>query len=398
MAQIDDCDAKYYFQGAINGGKTREFLEAIRHLSANIRKDLSRNIVAVWHDESHWNKYLSQRNDVRVLSPSYMYPEGVDLPLVPKILLRRKSGVQSLKTIRGQRESILSKQAIKTLFKKTHTKLIYSIFEFMDLIKCSLFFVRSNKFFFKRQSNDPRKISIAITTYKREKIIHKALKNIIYDDRVSEIIILDDGSPRESFDEMSRVIETIGCKKVIVKRRDNNLGVLPTKIEAISLCSNKWVILLDSDNTIMPSYIDAIYSMDVWDDKTIYSPAFAYPLLDFRGIGGRALDFSSTRDLLIKSTDTAEKFLNDCNFFINKDRFLKAMDKYKHSNVFAADSVFMNYIWLTLGNFLFILPKAKYIHRIHNKSIWVESRIDSGRLFESIRMKFLLNERQDHKL
>ena len=138
--------------------------------------------------------------------------------------------------------------------------------------------------------------------------------------------------------------------------------------------------------------------MDVWDDKTIYSPAFAYPLLDFRGIGGRALDFSSTRDLLIKSTDTAEKFLNDCNFFINKDRFLKAMDKYKHSNVFAADSVFMNYIWLTLGNFLFILPKAKYIHRIHNKSIWVESRIDSGRLFESIRMKFLLNERQDHKL
>ena len=63
----------HYVIGAFYGGRTKDFLEMCHILSDNINRDLNRNIIAIWHDESHINKFIINRKDVRLLSPSYCY-------------------------------------------------------------------------------------------------------------------------------------------------------------------------------------------------------------------------------------------------------------------------------------------------------------------------------------
>lgn len=69
-------EPKIYFQGCFWGGKTPYILNAIDILQARVDEDLSKNIVALWHDESHLNKFFHEYiEDVNVFSPSFAYPE-----------------------------------------------------------------------------------------------------------------------------------------------------------------------------------------------------------------------------------------------------------------------------------------------------------------------------------
>jgi hypothetical protein len=80
-------------------------------LKNNVDIDSENNIVALWHDESHLNKYILDRNDLTILSPAYCYPENIfdyrkldeiiisykcnlekaKLQVIPKVVLRDKS-------------------------------------------------------------------------------------------------------------------------------------------------------------------------------------------------------------------------------------------------------------------------------------------------------------------
>jgi len=65
-----------YYQGCLWGGKVPEVLEMIDELQDRTNRDLKNNIIAVWHDESHLNKYFIENKDrVNVLRPEYAYPE-----------------------------------------------------------------------------------------------------------------------------------------------------------------------------------------------------------------------------------------------------------------------------------------------------------------------------------
>ena len=68
----------YYFAGGFQGGLAKDFIKAMQVMKANIDKDFDKNYIAVWNDESHWNKYLfdCQEPDV-ILSPSYVYPDSL---------------------------------------------------------------------------------------------------------------------------------------------------------------------------------------------------------------------------------------------------------------------------------------------------------------------------------
>jgi hypothetical protein len=80
----------YYYMGGINGGTTQEYLQMVRTLACNIRTDLSNGIIASVYDESHLNNYLLNKQ-VKVLEPSYGYPEGWNYPLPCKILIKDKA-------------------------------------------------------------------------------------------------------------------------------------------------------------------------------------------------------------------------------------------------------------------------------------------------------------------
>lgn len=68
-----------YLAGGLQGGKSKEFIEAMKVMKKNIDKDFGMNYVAMWNDESHWNKYLFDYPDDRdiILTPSYTYPDSL---------------------------------------------------------------------------------------------------------------------------------------------------------------------------------------------------------------------------------------------------------------------------------------------------------------------------------
>lgn len=68
----------YYYAGGFQGGVTKCFIKAMSVMKKNIDKDFDKNYIAVWNDESHWNKYLfGHEGDCIVLSPSYVYPDSL---------------------------------------------------------------------------------------------------------------------------------------------------------------------------------------------------------------------------------------------------------------------------------------------------------------------------------
>lgn len=107
-ANIPTDKGKYYVMGAFNGGKTETFLKMSEELSENINEDLKKNIIAVWHDESHLNKYIIDKN-IKILDPSYGYPEDWDLPFNPKIMIRDKTKYGGHNFLRGVKEKYFIK-------------------------------------------------------------------------------------------------------------------------------------------------------------------------------------------------------------------------------------------------------------------------------------------------
>ena len=64
-----------YFCGGFQGGTSENYLKASKQISDNINADGKNKIIAVWHDESHWNAYLKKNPPTIMLNPSYCYPE-----------------------------------------------------------------------------------------------------------------------------------------------------------------------------------------------------------------------------------------------------------------------------------------------------------------------------------
>lgn len=81
-----------YYAGGFNGGKYEDFMNMCFHIKKNIDIDDLNNIIAIWHDESHLNCFLSNyQNDIKILLPSYCYPESWNLPYKKKILALDKN-------------------------------------------------------------------------------------------------------------------------------------------------------------------------------------------------------------------------------------------------------------------------------------------------------------------
>ena len=59
-----------YIHGAIWGGPKNDFLEMCEVLNRNIDRDLENGIIALWHDESHINQYLSANRNLKYF-PKY---------------------------------------------------------------------------------------------------------------------------------------------------------------------------------------------------------------------------------------------------------------------------------------------------------------------------------------
>ncbi|MBD2208368.1 glycosyltransferase family 2 protein [Calothrix sp. FACHB-156] len=254
---------------------------------------------------------------------------------------------------------------------KLWERIKYKLLKKSEFLIFSPFFIKNFDLPLNNQSSKP--ISVAIPHYNRGKKIHITLKNILKDNRFDEIVILDDGSSPEEFDSLKENLSRF-TGKIKLFRRDKNIGSFGTKVQVVSLCSNEWVILLDSDNSLFKEYIDAIFNIPNWKDDTIYCSDFAYPSFDFRALSGEIIDFEKCSHMDWRLFGI---FINDGNFLLNKNKYLQALLPYKAFIPFGACSLFTNYIWLSSGNKLKIMPNSAYYHRVQSDSIWMNTKDES---------------------
>lgn len=91
-----------YVIGAMFGGTCDAFLSMSRVLKRRIEEDLKNNVIALWHDESHLNRFIVEKSDVRVLHPKYCYPFGLKVSYERKISAVSKQSKFDVKTFKGQ--------------------------------------------------------------------------------------------------------------------------------------------------------------------------------------------------------------------------------------------------------------------------------------------------------
>lgn len=75
LAYIPYTSRNSYFCGGFFGGTSEHFCELITVLKNNIDTDLSRDIIAIWHDESHLNRYFLSNPPSIVLGLGFSCPE-----------------------------------------------------------------------------------------------------------------------------------------------------------------------------------------------------------------------------------------------------------------------------------------------------------------------------------
>ena len=91
LACVHHFENMQYLAGGFNGGTKKEYLKMSEKLSKNIEKDLENNIIAIWHDESHINRYFIDNPPTKILDPGYCYGESLKPPFVPKLIALDKN-------------------------------------------------------------------------------------------------------------------------------------------------------------------------------------------------------------------------------------------------------------------------------------------------------------------
>lgn len=79
-AYINPDNNSYYFAGGFYGGTTKEMLNLLETNVKNVDIDLKKNHIAIWHDESHNNKYFNINTPTTILTPDYCFPEDATKP------------------------------------------------------------------------------------------------------------------------------------------------------------------------------------------------------------------------------------------------------------------------------------------------------------------------------
>ena len=91
LAYVAPTEGTAYYAGGFFGGSRDRMFHIVEETTRRILDDMNRGIIAVWHDESHWNRYCIDHKPTVILNPSYCYPESWKLPFPKKLLALDKN-------------------------------------------------------------------------------------------------------------------------------------------------------------------------------------------------------------------------------------------------------------------------------------------------------------------
>lgn len=203
-------------------------------------------------------------------------------------------------------------------------------------------------------------LSLCITTFNRFQYLRESFEQVIHHDRIGEIILMDDCSDMKVFKQIEGL--QVISPKIKVYRQAVNRGMGRNKADAISYAQNPWCILFDSDNIITPAYVDAIPLANI--PTMIYQPSFAKPAFDFRKYIKQGVNYVSARSLIYEPMFNT--MLNACNYVVNRDKYLQVYQDNPAQK--GADTIWMSYLWLKAGYYIYITEGLEYFHRVHDGS------------------------------
>lgn len=200
-----------------------------------------------------------------------------------------------------------------------------------------------------------RMISACFTTYNRTELLFEAVEPFLKDERITEVVISDDHSTEDIYQTI--LWKYNGVDKVKIFRNEVNLDCNKNKRKAVELATGEYVFLLDSDNVFSKEFIDAALAINRLPE-VILQPSFARPHFDFRKYQNE-LYFGGQLQM---NDGTFQTMLNACNFFVNRERYLKYWDG--SIDPVTSDSIYQNYKWFESGGQMFVVKGMEYDHRI----------------------------------
>lgn len=223
-----------------------------------------------------------------------------------------------------------------------------------------------------------RTISLCLTTFARYEFLIESFHQVLDDPRVSEIVIVSDADQRPLFDKIKLFCDPY--PKIKLYLNDLNIDCYRNKRKAVSLSTNDWCIIFDSDNVIDKIYLDKLFEIDFWEPDTVYQPVFAQPHFDFRAFAGELITKENVAvHMDMKMFSTA---LNAANYFVNRDEYMRVWDG--NINPHTADSILQNMNWLDGGNRIKFVEGMEYFHRVHSGSHYQNNQHLTGNTYQII--------------
>lgn len=227
-----------------------------------------------------------------------------------------------------------------------------------------------------------KKITLAIPFYNTSQYFTDCIKYALDDDFVSEIVVNDDCSSENHFENLINIIQSLRSEKIKLYRNSINLGAFRNKYLTVSKCSNSWIYLLDSDNHPFEESYQIIKSISDADSMIVYSPQHLYckndgvekyEVISDYDFPHDLIGVEESKDLIFKRTKWFDWFFNSGNYILNRDIYIDALKEpyeNKDTALLDADTAASFYFLLKYGVQFKVIKNLAHHHRLRKDSTW----------------------------
>jgi glycosyltransferase involved in cell wall biosynthesis len=213
-------------------------------------------------------------------------------------------------------------------------------------------------------------LSLCIATMRRWSFLKDSIPEYLKNPYITEIVICD-----ETGEDAREIQATFTDPRIKVHVNDHQLGAYLNKYKVVSLASNEWVCLMDSDNFAPVSYFEAFARF--LNGRTpspleCFLPSKALPSLDYSSFIGEPVTVENYKNVWRRR---GEAMLNTGNYIFPKSLYLRSITTpdltHLESQCFAFDVLFRNYFLLKNSAIFHIVPQMEYTHVVHGGSYYI---------------------------
>jgi glycosyltransferase involved in cell wall biosynthesis len=218
----------------------------------------------------------------------------------------------------------------------------------------------------------PPPLSLCIATMRRWSFLKDYIPEYLKNPYITEIIITD-----ETGEDAREIQAAFTDSRIKVHVNEHRLGAYLNKYKAVSLASNEWVCLMDSDNFAPVSYFDAwaklLNGRIPNKESECFFPSKALPALNYTHFIGTPITKDNYK--AIWRLRQADAMFNTGNYIVPRDLYCRSVSTPELANYdtscLALDVQFRNYFLLMNGAIFHIVPDMEYSHVVHSGSFYV---------------------------